>query len=99
MYVVKYETRAIRQICEVIEKGKIDVTKLESAEVVEAIMKSFAMDERDPVPPKGQCHLTESAFIELRDIGFPISEDDFLNETNADNDPFSPTKKKVFRFY
>jgi hypothetical protein len=98
MYVVKYETRAIEEIYDVVEKGGIVVSKLDPVKVVEAIKRSFALDERDPVPPMGQCHLTQSAFLDLKEFGFPITEDDFLNEMNADDDPFSPSEKKAFRF-
>ena len=99
MYVVKYHPETFEEIINVIQEGDIDVSKLNSAEVVEAIKRSFALDERDPVPPMGQCHLTESAFSDLKKLRFPITEDDFLNELNADDDPFSPSKKRAFRFH
>lgn len=96
MYVVKYDPGIIQEIYDVIEKGDIDVSKLNSAEIVEAIKRSFALDERDPVPPMGQCHLAESSFWDLKNLDLPINEDDFLNELNVDDDPFS--QKRTFRF-
>eukprot|EP00986_Skeletonema_menzelii_P015642 scaffold12293_cov154-Skeletonema_menzelii.AAC.3 len=37
-------------------------------EVTEAIRRSFAADERDPLPPREQCYLAESSFNALKNL-------------------------------
>lgn len=60
--------------------------------MVEAIRRSFAADERDPLPPKEQCYLAGGSFNALKDLGLPIVESDFQNE----DEPYTPF---FWRFY
>lgn len=48
-----------------------------------AIRRSFAADERDPLPPREQCYLAESSFNALKDLGLPIEETDIFNEDDS----------------
>ena len=52
-------------------------------EVTEAIRRSFAADERGPLPPREQCFLAESSFNALKKFGLHIEESDFLNKDDV----------------
>ncbi len=80
LYVVKYDPEEMGQIIRFIKRSSVDVTKLSKWEVTEAIRRSFAADDRDPVPPREQCYLAESSFNALKTLGLPIEETDFLNK-------------------
>lgn len=80
LYVVKYDKEELGQIDRFVKHSSVDITKLPKWEVTEAIRRSFAADERDPLPPRKQCYLAESSFNALKELGLPIDETDFLNE-------------------
>jgi len=80
LYVVKYHDIELGHINRFMKRTSMDVTMLPTDEVTEAIRRSFAADERDPIPPREQCYLAESSFNALKDLGLPIEEADFLNE-------------------
>ncbi|KAK1736048.1 hypothetical protein QTG54_013184 [Skeletonema marinoi] len=81
LYVVKYDDAVLGQINGFIKHSSMDVTMFPPDEVTEAIRRSFAADERDPLPPpREQCYLAESSFNALKELGLPIEETDFLNE-------------------
>ena len=79
-YVVKFADMpgALEALREAIQKIGID--RLKPQEVVDAIMRSFAEDERDPLPPREQCYLAKSSFDALKSFGLPIHEADFLRD-------------------
>ena len=79
LYVVKYDEEELGDIQRFIKKSHMDVAKLSSDTVTGAIKRSFAEDERDPLPPRDKCYLAENSFHELKDMGLPIDESDFLN--------------------
>jgi len=81
LYVVKYHDVELGHINRFMKRTSMDVTMLSTDEVTKAIRRSFAADERDPLPPpREQCYLAESSFNTLQDLGLPIEEADFLNE-------------------
>ena len=80
LYVVKYDDAVLGQINRFIKHSSMDVTMVPPDEVTEALRRSFAADERDPLPPREQCYLAESSFNALKELGLPIEETDFLNE-------------------
>mmetsp|Transcript_15584 Transcript_15584/g.24183 ORF Transcript_15584/g.24183 Transcript_15584/m.24183 type:complete len:434 (-) Transcript_15584:71-1372(-) len=80
LYVVKYDSEELGQINRFIKRSSVDVTKLSKWEVTEAIRRSFAADDRDPIPQREQCYLAESSFNALKTLGLPIEETDFLNK-------------------
>mmetsp|Transcript_19251 Transcript_19251/g.38695 ORF Transcript_19251/g.38695 Transcript_19251/m.38695 type:complete len:219 (+) Transcript_19251:136-792(+) len=80
LYVVKYHDVELGHINRFMKRTSMDVTMLSTDEVTKAIRRSFAADERDPIPPREQCYLAESSFNTLQDLGLPIEEADFLNE-------------------
>ena len=84
LYVVQYNEVEMGRISRFIEKSNININTLSSNEVTEAIKCSFAADERDMIPPKPQCYLAEDSFSQLKDLGLPIDETDFLNEDEWD---------------
>ncbi len=92
LYVAKYDDEVLKQISQFIEDTSIDVTSLRPYEVVEAIRRSFAADERDPLPPKEQCYLAGGSFKALKELGLPVVESDFQNE----DEPYTPF---FWRFY
>ena len=83
LYVVKYDEEELGQIERFIEHSPTDVTMLPTDEVTEAIRRSFAADDRDPLPPREQCYLAEGSFNALKDFGLAIDESDFLNKDEA----------------
>ena len=84
LYVVKYDEKELGEIIRFIEKGQFDVKKLSPDIVLQSIKRSFAADERDALPPRKQCYLAENSFYELKRLGLPIDEADFLNEDEWD---------------
>ena len=81
LFVVKFDDSQLEEIRQCIKKSSLIVAKLRQNEVVEAITRSFAGDERDTeLPPKEQCYLAESSFNALKFLGLPIQESDFVNE-------------------
>lgn len=80
LYVVKYDDEELGQLYRFMKHSPVDITKLSKWEVTEAIRRSFAADDRDPLPPRKQCYLAESSFNYLKELGLPIDETDFLNE-------------------
>eukprot|EP00562_Extubocellulus_spinifer_P035389 CAMPEP_0178697120 /NCGR_PEP_ID=MMETSP0699-20121125/9782_1 /TAXON_ID=265572 /ORGANISM="Extubocellulus spinifer, Strain CCMP396" /LENGTH=449 /DNA_ID=CAMNT_0020342989 /DNA_START=103 /DNA_END=1449 /DNA_ORIENTATION=+ len=88
-YVVKFgevpgELEALQEAIE-----KIGLDRLKRQEVVDAIMRSFAEDDRDPIPPIEQCYLAKSSFDALKSYGLPIHEADFLREDEWEGPPDS----------
>ena len=84
LYVVKYNGYELELLTRFLEKSQLNVKTLSSDVVTEAIKRSFAADERDPLPPSNRCYLAESSFNELRRMGLPIDEEDFLNDDEWD---------------
>ena len=84
LYVVKYDEKELGEIIRFIQKGQLDVEKLSPDVVLQSIKRSFAADERDALPPRKQCYLAENSFYELKRLGLPIDEADFLNEDEWD---------------
>ena len=84
LYVVKYDEKELGEIIRFIQKGQLDVKKLSPDVVLQSIKRSFAADERDALPPRKQCYLAENSFYELKRLGLPIDEADFLNEDEWD---------------
>ncbi len=80
LYVVKYSPSELEAIKRWIETTNRDVAMLSSDAVTDAIKRSFAADERDPLPPRDQCYFAESSFVSLQSFGLPIDEADFLND-------------------
>jgi len=80
LYVVKYDDEELGQIKRFVKNSSVDVTKLSQWDVTEAIRRSFAADDRDPLPPRKQCYLAGSSFNALKKLGLPIEEADFLNQ-------------------
>lgn len=99
LYVVKYDEEELEQIQRIIEYTSMDVSILPTYEVTEAIRRSFAADERDPLPPREQCYLAESSFNALKDLGLPIEEADFLNEDESCSGYKNPYFRCGWRFW
>jgi len=73
-----------RNLRKLISERSIDVEKLPSEKVTNAIKRAFAEDYRDPTPPRDRCYLAQSTFYGLKDLGFRIDELDFLNRDEYD---------------
>jgi len=103
LYVVKYDEDDLGALHHFIDKSQLNVKTLSSDVVTEAIKRSFAADERDPLPPRGQCYLAESSFRELKGMGLPIDEADFLNDDEWDGKRIKYDEKRHWdynwRFY
>ncbi|KAL7531092.1 hypothetical protein ACHAWF_003628 [Thalassiosira exigua] len=84
LFVVKYHERELCEMKDIIKHSSFDVKSLTSHAVIDAIQRSFAGDERDPVPPREQCYLAAGSFYALKDMELPIDEGDFLNEDEWD---------------
>ena len=84
-YVLKYDTLDLDEIHGFIKNaGREFIKKLSPEAVASAIKRSFAEDERDALPPSDQCYLAKSSFYELREMGLPLDESDFLNADEWD---------------
>jgi hypothetical protein len=83
LYVVKYDEDELGALTRFLEKSQLNVKTLSSDVVTEAIKRSFAADERDPLP-RGSCYLAESSFRELKCMGLEFDEADFLNDDEWD---------------
>ena len=85
LYVVKFPGRLwARGLQKRISEKNIDVAKLPSDKVTNAIKRAFAEDCRDPLPPRDRCYLAQSTFYALKELGFQIDELDFLNRDEYD---------------
>ena len=80
LFVVKFAKDEIGEMKLLLQKGSIEAKRLPPDAVTDAIKRSFAADERDPLPPREQCYLSGNSFIELLDMGFPIDEAEFLRD-------------------
>ena len=84
-YVLKYDRLELDEIHGFIKNAEWEFTKKLSPEAVaSAIKRSFAEDERDALPPSDQCYLAKNSFYELREMGLPLDESDFLNADEWD---------------
>jgi hypothetical protein len=92
LYVVKFDEEELGDIEKFIKNSQMNVAKLSSDAVTAAIKRSFAKDERDPLPPRDQCYLAEGSFHELKDMGLPIDETDFLNGDEWDGKKCKSTR-------
>ncbi|KAL3810599.1 hypothetical protein ACHAXA_002463 [Cyclostephanos tholiformis] len=84
LFAVKYSTEELSDLRRCIERSGIDVRKLSCTAVTDAIRRSFAEDERDPLPPRHQCYLAQNSFHELLSLGLAIDETSFLNADEWD---------------
>jgi hypothetical protein len=84
LFVVKYSEDELGDIRRCIVHSRMNVKMLSSVAVTDAIMRSFAEDERDPLPPRDQCYLAQNSFYDLRSLGLVIDEANFLNADEWD---------------
>ena len=100
LFVVKFGARELHEIRVVVEHGRVDLKRLTPHTVLDAIRRSFAADERDPVPPRKQCYLAAKSFYDLRDMGLPIDELDFLNADELNTKvPSKPARSSIYSGY
>ena len=78
LHAVKYKEEELDEIKRVIEYASLDVKKLPSTTISNAIMRSFATDDNVSTPLKEQCYISETSLDHLRDkLGLPINKKDF----------------------
>jgi len=78
IHIVKYTTNELDEIKRVIEYAELDVKKLSIQKVSDAIMRSFANDDMDLIPPKDNRYLSEASLHHLTGkIGLSIDNEEF----------------------
>lgn len=98
LYVVKYNGYELERLKRFIDKSQLNVKTLSSDLVTEAIKRSFAADERDPLPPREQCYLAESSFRKLKSMGLEFDEVDFLNNDEWDGKRIKYDEKRHWNY-
>lgn len=100
LYVVKYDAGELGELKNFIKHSKVDVTMFPPDVVTDAIKKSFAEDERDPLPPRDQCYLAKNSFDELKGMGLSIDETDFLNGDEWDGTKYCTIHpRSIYSYY
>ena len=78
LYIVKYKQSELDEIKRVIAYAEIDVKKMSMQKVSNAIMRSFATNGNDLIPPKCQRYFSEASLEHLKDkLGLPIDKERF----------------------
>ena len=77
LHIVKYKTTQLEEIKRVIAYAELDVKKLSTHMLQEAILKSFGK-EGGSIPPKNQRHLSDASLVYLIDeIGLCVDKEGF----------------------
>ena len=78
LHIVKYKEEELDEIKRAIEYASLDVKKLHSTTITNAIMRSFALDGNRLMPLEEQCYISETSLDHLIDkLCLPISKKDF----------------------
>ena len=78
LFIAKYKTEELDEIKRVIAYAEIDVKKMPMQTVSNAIMRSFATNGNDSIPPKCQRYFSEASLEYLENkLGLPIDKERF----------------------
>ncbi|KAL9178944.1 hypothetical protein ACHAXT_011917 [Thalassiosira profunda] len=80
VHIVKYKQEQLDEIKRVIQYAELDVKKLSMVKMTDAVMRSFAKNEGDPVPAKGNRYFSEASLDYLKKIGLNLDRDEIYGD-------------------